>query len=97
MTVKTKTLIVNIDNYHLKNNEMKNLSAKIQNKKGNEPKYKENLGFIATFLRHDEDIIIVDDFQGVGENYRQRELTEIRVYQNGKIKINEEKKDIIEK
>ena len=54
---------------------MKNLSAKIQNKKGNEPKYKENLGFIATFLRHDEDIIIVDDFQGIGESYRQRELT----------------------
>ena len=75
---------------------MKNISAKIQNKKGNEPKYKENLGFIATFLRHDEDIIIVDDFQGLGENYRQRELTEIRVYQNGKLIFEGDKYDFFE-
>ena len=75
---------------------MKNLSAKIQNKKGNEPKQIENLGFITTFLRHDEDIIIVDDFQGLGENYRQRELTEIRVYQNGKLIFEGDKYDFFE-
>ena len=96
MTVKTKTLIVNIDNYHLKNNEMKNLSAKIQNKKGNEPKYIENLGFMTAFLRHDEDIIIIDDFQGSGENYKQRELTEIRVYHNGKLIFEGDKYDFFE-
>ena len=72
---------------------MKNLAVKTQNKKGNTPQYKENLGFIATFLRHDEDIIIVDDFQGVGENYKQRELTEIRVYQNGKLIFEGDKYD----
>lgn len=75
---------------------MKNISAKIQNKKGNEPKYEENLGFISTFLRHDEDIIIVDDFQGLGENYRQRELTEIRVYQNGELIFEGNKYDFFE-
>ena len=75
---------------------MKNISAKIQNKKGNEPIYKENLGFISTFLRHDEDIIIVDDFQGSGENYKQRELTEIRVYHNGTLIFEGNKYDFFE-
>ena len=62
---------------------MKNLAVKTQNKKGNAPQYKENLGFVTTFIRHSEDYIVVDDFEGVGENYKQRELTEIRVYENG--------------
>ena len=75
---------------------MKNLSAKIQNKKGNEPKYIENLGFISAFLRHDEDIIIIDDFQGSGANYKQRELTEIRVYHNGKLIFEGDKYDFFE-
>ena len=75
---------------------MKNISAKIQNKKGNEPQYKENLGFVTTFIRHSEDYIIVDDFQGSGENYKQRELTEIRVYQNGKLIFEGDKYDFFE-
>lgn len=75
---------------------MKNLAVKTQNKKGNEPKYKENLGVIATFLRHDEDIIIVDDFQCSGENYKQRELTEIRVYHNGNLIFQGDKYDFFE-
>ena len=54
---------------------MKNLAVKTQNKKGNAPQYKENLSFVATFIRHSEDYIVVDDFEGVGENYKQRELT----------------------
>ena len=76
---------------------MKNLSAKIQNKKGNEPKYIKNLGFVTTFLRHDEDIIIIDDFQGSGESYKQRELTEIRVYQNGVLIFEGDKYEFFEK
>lgn len=75
---------------------MKNISAKIQNKKGNEPKYEGDLGFIATFLRHDGDIIIIDDFQGLGGNYKQRELTEIRVYQNGELIFEGDKYDFFE-
>ena len=81
---------------NLNNKTMENISAKIQNKKGNEPKYEEDLGFIATFLRHDEDIIIIDDFQGLGENYKQRELTEIRVYQNGELIFEGNKYDFFE-
>ena len=75
---------------------MKNLSAKIQNKKGNAPQYKENLSFVTTFIRHSEDYIVVDDFEGVGENYKQRELTEIRVYHNGKLIFKGDKYDFFE-
>ena len=75
---------------------MKNLAVKTQNKKGNTPKYKENLGYVTTFLRHDEDYIVVDDFQGSGANYKQRELTEIRVYHNGKLIFKGDKYDFFE-
>ena len=75
---------------------MGNLSVKIQNKKGNEPKHKKNLGFVSVSLRHLEDFIVVDDFQGLGENYRQRELTEIRVYQNGELIFEGDKYDFFE-
>ena len=34
--------------------------------------------------------------QGLGENYRQRELTEIRVYQNGKLIFDGDKYDFFE-
>ena len=75
---------------------MKNLSVKTQNKKGNAPQYKENLSFVTTFIRHSEDYIVVDDFEGVGENYKQRELTEIRVYENGKLIFEGDKYDFFE-
>jgi hypothetical protein len=64
---------------------MVNLSIKTQNKKGNEPQSKENLGLVVTFLRHSDDFIVIDDFEGAGDNYKQKELTEIRVYENGEI------------
>ena len=41
-------------------------------------------------------MIIVDDFQGAGENYKQRELTEIRVYQNGNLIFKGDKYDLFE-
>ena len=83
-------------NLNLKNIIMKNLAVKTQNKKGNAPQYKENLSFVTTFIRHSEDYIIVDDFEGAGENYKQRELTEIRVYQNGKLIFEGDKYDFFE-
>ena len=62
---------------------MKYLEIKIQNKKCNSPQYKKKLGYVATFIRHSKDYIVVDDFESSGETYKQKELTEIRVYQNG--------------
>lgn len=75
---------------------MKNLAVKTQNKKGNTPQYKENLGFVTTFIRHSEDYIVVDDFEGAGETYKQRELTEIRVYHNGTLIFEGNKYDFFE-
>ena len=62
---------------------MKNLAIKTQKSTGNEPKYQENLGFVTTFINHSEDYIIVDNFEGQGDSYRERELSEIRIYENG--------------
>ena len=75
---------------------MKNLAVKTQNKKGNELKYKENLGYVTTFIRHSNDYIVVDDFEGAGETYKQRELTEIRVYHNGTLIFEGNKYDFFE-
>ena len=75
---------------------MKNLAVKTQNKKGGAIQYKENLGYVTTFIRHSEDYIVVDDFDGAGETYKQRELTEIRVYQNGTLIFEGNKYDFFE-
>ena len=75
---------------------MKNLAVKTQNKKGGAIQYKENLGYVTTFIRHSEDYIVVDDFEGAGETYKQRELTEIRVYQNGTLIFEGNKYDFFE-
>ena len=75
---------------------MGNLAVKTQNKKGDSMQYKENLGYVTTFIRHSEDYIIVDDFDGAGENYKQKELTEIRVYQNGTLIFEGDKYEFFE-
>ena len=75
---------------------MKNLAVKTQNKKGSELKYKQNLGYITTFIRHPQDYIVVDDFDGSGETYKQKELTEIRVYQNGTLIFEGDKYEFFE-
>lgn len=76
---------------------MENLSIKTQNKKGNEPKFKENLGLVTTFLRHSEDYIVIDDFEGAGNTYKQREITEIKVYKNGKLIFSGDKFEFFDK
>lgn len=76
---------------------MNHLSTKTQNTKGSEPKYKENLGLVTTFIRHSNDFIVVDDYKGRGNNYTQRELTEIRVYENGSLIFMGDKYELFEK
>ena len=60
---------------------MQKLAVKTQNRKGNEPKYKENLGF-ATIFTHTNDYISVDLYDGAGKTYKQREQEEIRIIYN---------------
>lgn len=63
---------------------MKKLALKTQNKAGNEPKYKENLGLVSIFM-NSEDWISIDLFEGFGNSYRQRETEEITISDNGNI------------
>jgi len=62
---------------------MKKLAVKTQNKRGNEPQYKENLGNVTIFT-HSEDYIDVDMFEGFGESYKEREEVNIKIIYNGK-------------
>lgn len=76
---------------------MKNLAIKTQNSQGGQPLYKENLGFVTTFLNHSEDFISVDNFEGSGESYKKRELSEITIVQNGKVLFSGDKYQLFEK
>ncbi|REC60501.1 hypothetical protein DRF65_20780 [Chryseobacterium pennae] len=63
---------------------MKKLAIKTQNKAGNEPKYKENLGLVSIFI-NSEAWISIDLFEGFGDSYKQREIEEIVISDNGNI------------
>lgn len=62
---------------------MKKLAIKTQNRRGNEPKYKENLGFASIFL-HSNNWISIDLFEGFGDSYRERKIEEVTITDNGK-------------
>ncbi len=64
---------------------MSNLKLKTVGVRGGLPIYQEKIGATITFIRHDEDYVVIDDFEGQGETYKKRELTEIRVYENGSL------------
>lgn len=63
---------------------MKKLAVKTQNKKGNEPKYKENFGFSSIFLST-ENWISIDLYEGFGDSYKPRETEEVTISDNGNI------------
>ena len=75
---------------------MKNLAIKTQKKTGNEPKYQENLAFVTTFINHSEDYIVVDNFEGQGDSYKQRELSEISIFENGVLIFSGSKYELFE-
>ena len=63
---------------------MKNLSAKIQNKKGNEPNLKYNVGRVDILIDDAESgNISIDSFKGQGDSYKQRESSEIVICYDG--------------
>ena len=57
---------------------MATLNIKTQSKKGDNPKYKEDISFAALFL-HDMDLISIDVFEGAGDTYKRREQEEIKI------------------
>lgn len=62
---------------------MAHLSIETQGIKGATTNKKVNLGYVQTFLKHEQDYISVDNFEGQGATYKQREQPEIKIVQNG--------------
>lgn len=63
---------------------MKNIWIETQGVKGGKTQTKE-VGFVIACLRHEQDRITIDDFEGFGDNYKQRELQLIEIIENGKV------------
>jgi len=75
---------------------MKNINITTQGVKGKETK-SQNVGYLLCCLRHEQDRIIIDDFEGTGKDYRQRELQKIEIIQNGKVLFSGDKYELFEK
>jgi len=63
---------------------MENIHLETQGVKGGNTQTKK-VGYLMACLRHGQDRIIIDDFEGFGDTYKQRELQLIEVYKNGKL------------
>lgn len=60
------------------------LIVRTQNKKGNEPKWKYNVGGVDILIDEDVDSnISIDSFEGQGDSYKQREFSEIVICYDG--------------
>jgi len=75
---------------------MKNINITTQGVKGKETK-SQNVGYLLACLRHEQDRIVIDDFEGQGSDYKQRELQKIEIIQNGKVLFNGDKYELFEK
>ena len=76
---------------------MGNLAIKTQNVKGGTPQFKDNVGYVSTFIGNNEDRIVVDAFEGFGETYKRREMHEISIFENGTLIFNGNKYELFEK
>lgn len=74
---------------------MENIHIETQGVKGGKTQSKK-VGYLLATLRHNEDRIIIDDFEGKGDSYKQRELQEIQIIQNGKILFSGDKYELFE-
>lgn len=62
------------------------VSIKTQNKKGENPKFKSNLGYASIFLNGlSNNMIIVDSYEGQGETYQERKEALITIQIEGKL------------
>lgn len=70
-----------------------NIHIETQGVKGGNTKTS-NVGYLIACLRHDQDRITIDDFEGQGKNYKQRELQRIEIIQNGKVLFSGDKYEL---
>jgi hypothetical protein len=74
------------------------VNLKTQNIKGNEPKYKENIGYASVFIEEEDSLnIIVDAFKGAGNSYERRESGNIKIIHNGEVKFEGNINQLIQK
>jgi hypothetical protein len=73
---------------------MKTISLETQGVRGGGTNKVDTLGSAQIFLRHESDYIFVDDFEGRGDTYKQRELSEILIVENGSILFEGSKYDL---
>jgi len=72
-----------------------NISLTTQGIRGGETK-SQKAGFVLIELRQDQDRITVDDFEGRGETYKQREMLKIEIIQNGDVLFSGSKYELFE-
>lgn len=75
---------------------MENILIETQGIKGGQAK-SQIVGYVLACLRHSQDRIIIDDYQGQGDSYKQRELQLIEIIENGKILFSGDKYELFEK
>ena len=66
---------------------MKDLQIKTQNRRGGNPQFKDNLGYVTTFI-DDDNKIVVDNYKGQGETYEQRNEPQVTIFAKGKAVFN---------
>ena len=54
----------------------------------------QKVGYVLISLRHEQDRIIVDDFEGSGDSYKQRESQLIEIIENGKVLFSGSKQEL---
>ena len=63
---------------------MSKLGIKTQNKRGGNPLWKDDLGYVAVFVDGRANDIIVDAFVGTGEDYMRRDQSLININKDGR-------------
>lgn len=75
---------------------MSDISVHTIGVRGGKLSTKRSVGLVKVDLRHPEDIIMVDDYQGTGSDYKKRELSLITISQNGKCMFSGTKYELYE-
>lgn len=74
---------------------MENITITTQGVKGGNTKT-QYVGYVLCELRHNQDRITIDDFEGQGSNYKQREKQLIEIIENGKVLFSGSKYELFE-
>lgn len=74
---------------------MENIGITTQGIKGRQTKT-QKVGYALIELRHNHDRITIDDFEGQGSNYKQREEQKIEIIKNGETLFSGSKYELFE-